>query len=200
MKNRVVPLKSQTTQLNIVIRKNKVLGVDKVKAYCERYFKKYAFIEHKNDVCPSTGLVEGCHYHIVGDTIDKGVSLFTRINQIKDFFKFEDDTGIEIDKYSDYVGSIQYLIHKNNREKTPHKIEEVVHNLDKADLTLIMNAEKNEVITFDLLYGIINKATCILDIIKELGLKNYKDYRNTIWDMWKCVRAYKRGQDDDTIL
>lgn len=200
MKNRVVPLKSQTTQLNIVIRKNKCLGKDKVKAYCDLYFKKYAFIEHTKDINPVTGIVEGCHYHIVGDTKEKGVSLFTRINQIINFFNFDSDTGIEIDKYTDYVGSMQYLIHKNNAEKTQHDISEVVHNLEVADFNLIMNAERNEVVTFDLLYSVIDKASCILDVIKELGLKNYKEHRNTVWDMWKCCRAYKRGQDDDTIM
>lgn len=198
--SRRTPLTSQTRQLFIVIRVNKDLGKDKVKAYCDENFEQYAFIEHKDDINPNTKLVESLHYHIVGYAKGSRVALSTRLNTIVKFFKLDNSNGIEIEKYNDLCASIQYLLHMNNPEKTPHDISEVIYNYPKEEFELYLNAERSEVVTYDLLYSKILGAKTILDVIKALGLKHYKDNRNVIWDIWKCVRALGRGQDDDTIM
>ena len=63
------PLTCQSCKVDIVIRKNKEIPLSKIKEYCIQNFSRYAFIEHKGDIKPSTGEVEGVHYHICGDIV-----------------------------------------------------------------------------------------------------------------------------------
>ena len=62
--SRNVGLDSQSTKLNVVIRKNIYLDKDKIRAFLESCSTEYAFIEHDKDITPS-GEVEGVHYHLV---------------------------------------------------------------------------------------------------------------------------------------
>lgn len=188
--SRTTKLDSMTTKVCIVIRKNKYIPISKIKQYCDVYFINYAFIEHEKDVEPTTGLVEGVHYHIVGNFNNTGgrKRLATRLNDICSFFGFKDCNGIEIEQYNSLVGSIQYLIHKNQPEKSQHKFSEVIHNFEKGEFDLLMTSDTCDVLTFDRLYTEILTANNILDVIKAVGLKLYKDYRFVIRDMWDFIK------------
>lgn len=193
-------LECQSRKICLVIRKNKSIPLSKIQSYCEQEFEQYAFIEHKEDIHPVTKLVEPTHYHIVGNAKGSRIAFSTRLNTIVKFFKFENADGIEIDRYNSFVACLQYLCHINQKEKTPHDWKEIIHNLPAEEFQLYINADSGQVVTYDFLYVTILHARNILDVIKALGLKNYKDNRNTIWDMWKCIRALSRGMDDDTIM
>lgn len=187
--SRKTPLTCQSTNVNIVIRKNKKLPIEKVKEYCELYFKTYAFIEHEKDIQPTDGEVEGCHYHIVGTFLKNKTPFSTRLNDIVKFFKFDNENGIQIDKYITFEGSLQYLTHKNQPDKTQHQKSEIVHNLDPNDFEIFYNAEVGGVITYDELLTLCMDSNNIIEVIKGLGLNNYKTWRNVVWDMWKCLNG-----------
>ena len=104
------PLTCQSTKACIVIRKNMSIPKSRIEEYCKTYFKWYAFIEHKGDIEPTTGIVEGTHYHIVGDYLTQRVRFSTRLEEIVKFFRFDNNNGIEIDKYQSMILSVQYLI------------------------------------------------------------------------------------------
>lgn len=186
--SRKTPLTSQTTKLFIVIRKNKVIPISKLKEYCSNEFVRYAFVEHKNHIKPSTGDIEGVHYHIVGDAKLSKVRLSTRLNTICDFFKFENANGLEIEQYDTFEGALQYLTHKNQPDKTQLDKSCIVHNLSDSDFEILYNAEIGNVITFDLLYTSCINAKNIIEVIRELGIGNYRTYRNVIWDIWSTLK------------
>lgn len=176
-------LSTQTGKLFIVIRKNKPLDIQKIKDYCCEYGKEYAFICHGKDIDPVTGLIIPVHYHIVMNAKDSKKRLSTHLNDLSGFFGFNDNNGIEIDKYRTYENALQYLLHKNNPEKTQHKANEIVTNIDRDELTTYLTCDSS-VISFDYVYSICLSSHNIVDVIKGLGLSNYNKYRNTIWDIY----------------
>lgn len=191
MTNKKIPLTSQVRDLFIVIRKNKVLPKKVMIEYCGSMFDKYAFIEHKEDIEPITGLVEGCHYHIWAHVRDKGVAKSTHINAIQKAFKFDTDDGICIEQIANKILAMQYLIHKNNPEKTPHKVDEVVSNIDKDELNLMFTSETGDIVSFDLIYTLCLTNKTICGVIKSLGLGVFRSYRNVVWDIWNDVKSQK---------
>lgn len=182
------PLTTQTSKLFIVIRKNKMIPIALIKQYCDEYLEKYVFIEHKNDIEPVTGQVEGVHYHIWGKSFKRKTPLKTHLNDIVRFFRFDNEVGISVDKYDDEIKSIQYLLHKNNPEKTQHSFEELYYNFPKEELVNILACEYDEVISFDMVYSICLKAHNINEVIKEVGFKTFHKYRGTIRDMYEEIK------------
>lgn len=182
------PLTTQTTKLFIVIRKNKKIPLHVIKSYCDEYFEKYVFIEHTCDVEPVTGQVEGIHYHICGRALKKKTPLSTHLNDLVRYFNFDNDYGIEIDKYDDEIKSIQYLIHKNNPEKTQHTFDELTFNYDKQELINILACDYGEVISFDMVYSACLKCKSKTELIKNIGFKVFHKYRGTINDIWDDVK------------
>lgn len=185
--SRKTGLTSQTRKVFIVIRKNIAINIDLIKSFCREYFDRYAFIEHKNHIKHDTGELEGIHYHIVGDYRTNKTPLSTRLNQIVKWFRFDNANGIEIEKYDTFEGCLQYLTHKNNPEKTQVDKSLIVHNLTQSDFDILYNAEIGNVITFDLLYSSCLYNKNIVGVIKDIGVGNYRIYRNVIWDIWNTL-------------
>lgn len=186
--SRKTPLTCQTKKVNIVIRKEKAIPLNKLKEFCIEYFERFAFIEHKNDIQPDTGELESVHYHIVGDYKFGKTPLSTRINQIVQFFRFDNANGIQIEQYHSFESSLQYLTHKNQSEKTQHSVEDIIHNLPQEEFNILYNAECGNVITFDLLFTSCMNANNIIEVIKQLGIGNYRIYRNVVWDIWNTLK------------
>lgn len=183
------PLTCQSRKVDIVIRKNIAIPLSKIKEYCSREFERYAFIEHNGDVKPVSGEVEGIHYHICGDMYGTKVAFSTRLNTLCEFFNFDNANGIEIDQYRTFEGALQYLTHKNQPDKSPHEPSEIIHNLTKEDFNIFYNADIGSVITFDLIFASCVNAANIIEVIKELGISNYRLYRSVIWDIWRTIQG-----------
>lgn len=182
------PLICQSTRAFIVIRKNKQIKLDTIKEFCQKYFTRYAFIEHKDHIKVDTGEIEGIHYHIVGD-YKKGKTPFsTRLNEIQKFFNFDNANGLEIEKYDTFEGALQYLTHKNFPQKTQVSKDKIIHNLSTQDFEILYNAEIGNVITFDLIYDSCLFHNNIIDVIKAVGIGNYRIWRNVIWDIWNTLK------------
>lgn len=188
MTNKKIPSTSQVRELFIVIRKNKEIPQCVIKEFCDLYFDRYAFIEHKEDIEPITGLVEGCHYHIYCHVGTKGVAKSTHLNNICKHFHFDNDDGICIEQVANRILCVQYLIHKNNPEKTPHKVEDVITNIPKDEFNNMMTSDCGELISFDMVYSLCTTSHRITEVIKALGITLYKNYRNVIWDIWNDVK------------
>lgn len=182
------PLSCQSKKVCIVIRKNKTIPIDKLKDYCFSYFDKFAFIEHCKDIDSVSGEIIPVHYHIVGDFKTSKIPFSTRLNEICTFFHFDNSNGIEIDQYNSLECSIQYLTHKNQSEKTQHKKEEIIHNFDVGEFEVLYNASSSDIITFDLIFITCLESNSIVEVIRKIGLSNYRIWRNVIWDVWKTIQ------------
>lgn len=192
--SRRTPLTSQTRKVCLVIRKNKKIPLSKIEEYCKNEFERYAFIEHENHIDVKTGEIEGVHYHIVGDMIGSKIALSTRLNTICKYFGFDNQNGLEIEQYRTFEGALQYLTHKNQPEKTQVDVSMIHHNLTKEDFEIFYNADIGNVITFDLLYASCISANNIVDVIKDLGIGNYRTWRQVVWDIWNTL-----NEKDDFI-
>ena len=177
-------LQTQTGKLFIVIRKNKAISEDKIKAYCMQYGDTYAFISHKQDIDPITGIVIPIHYHIVLNAKDKRKRLATHLEDLRSFFGFKNNDGIEIDKYRSYESALQYLIHKNDPQKTQHTSDEIITNIDKGELATLLTCDET-IISFELILALVHNSSRLTDVIRSLGISNYQRYRATILDIWR---------------
>ena len=176
-------LSTQTAKIWLVIRKNESIDVNKIESYLRCVANEYAFIEHKCDIDPITGTFIGVHYHIWYNAKKKSQQLVKILNDWCDYLGFDNNNGVEIEKYSSTELCIQYLIHKNNPEKTQHKIDEIITNLDKDLLNTYLTCDVSS-ITFDFVYSLCLSSNNILEVIKSIGISNYQRYRATIWDLW----------------
>ena len=115
---------------------------DTVLTYDEQYIKaffnkydndviEYAYILHENDV-NEKGEVEQAHYHICMRKTNKTNFKF-------DMLKHAFPVGkIEQGRTWEYM--LQYLLHKNHPERTPHTEQEIVTNIDSGTLDLYLKS------------------------------------------------------------
>lgn len=189
------PLTTETKKLLIVIRKNKVIDKRLIQSYCDNFMEKYVFIEHTKDKEPISGQIEGTHYHIVGVSKKGNTRLQTHLNDLVKYFRFDNANGVEIDKYDNLTTCIQYLIHKNNPEKTPHTFDELIYKWDKDELLLHISSEVSDIMSFDLVYSTCLSSNNIVDVIKALGIKQYHRYRTTIKDIFECINEKRKAEE-----
>lgn len=183
------PLTCQSRKVFIVIRKNKVIPIAKIKEYCQKKFEKYAFIEHAHDL-NERGEVEGCHYHIVGDMVGAKIPFSQRLNELSQFFGFDNNNGVQIDQYTSLEGAIQYLTHKRYQNKTQHDVKEIFTNIPKEEFDIYYNAELGDVLRADDIYRLCKKHDSIVGIILEIGVGMYKTNRSVILDVFKCINGH----------
>lgn len=179
----------QSVNVDLVIRKNKPIDKKLIKAYCEEYCVKYAFIEHKGDISVDTGEVEGIHYHLVLKYAKSKVAFSTRLNEIIKWFHFDNDIGIEIDEIKSLTKCLQYLIHKNNEEKTPHKVEEIIHNYDTNEFSILMSVHEDQCVTYEWLFMGCTECNYKYELVKFFSPNIYRGWRNVILDMWEEIHA-----------
>ena len=180
-------LQTQSKQFCCVIRKDKHISKDRIVEFCSSYASQWAFIKHEGDI-NREGLLEGVHYHLVL-LLPKRKRGYTVLNDISQFFGFN-NIGIEVEVMQSLEGSIQYLCHKNDKDKTPHQFGEIVSNFNEGELRTLFDCENNS-LTFDRIYQIVITSSDIVEVIKAVGFMRYNQYRNTIRDMWNCLREGK---------
>ena len=115
---------------------------DNVLIYDEQYLKaffsgysedkiEYAYILHKEDK-NEKGEVEQAHFHICLRGKDGTTFKFNRLKNVFPVGKIEQGRTWE------YM--LQYLLHKNAPEKTPHSVDEIVSNIDDGTLDLYLKS------------------------------------------------------------
>lgn len=182
-------LTSQSSHWWITIRKNIDLGNDKVKLWCESMAQgeMYAFIEHKGDISADTGEVEGTHYHIALN-LPKRTTKSAIINNIVNYFGFDNPFGIRVDIYISFEGCCQYLTHQNESKKTQHDKSEVVHNIELDTFNAIMTTELNTELTATTLQALILESKTPMDLAVKIGLGTFQHYHNTIKMFWRYLK------------
>lgn len=194
------PITCQSVNCDIVIRKNKEISKDKIKSFLEQECIQYAFIEHKGDIAVDTGLVEGVHYHIVCKYKVGKIPFSTRLNTIMSYFGFDNDHGIQIDKIGSLSACLQYLIHKNNIEKTPHKIDEIIHNYDENEFKILMETENDQCVSYDWLFKGCMECNYKFELVKYFSPSIYRTWRSVILDMWDELHSSEYQSTKGRIL
>lgn len=185
-------LTTQTKYVNVCIRKLSYPHdfEAKLREYVTSQCSTYSYIKHEHDI-NGYGEVEGLHYHLVLVYKERS-RLVTFLNRIADHFGFANSDGIEIGKTISTTNSIQYLIHKNNPEKTQHKVEEIVTSYPIEELKTIIDSQSDTSVTFEYIYKLIMDRPSKLYLIQCLGINTYKNYRSVILDMIEEVKNNHR--------
>ena len=182
-------LTSKTKFVNIVVRKKdfKISDRDKyIRRWCEENCEYYAYIYHKEDL-NLEHIKEDEHLHLVG-ILKKSILLSTTLNSFCEFLDIK-TLGVEIDKCNSVEGSIQYLIHKNDPQKTQHKKDEIVSNYDRKDLDSILETDCYN-ITPQRLRDMVKKASSNYELIEKLGIERYIRWRRVISDIREDLRIW----------
>lgn len=184
-------LTTQTAKINAIISLKDRSFEDitsnitpKLLNWCESNCKLYAFILHDKDTLDN-GEIKTPHIHLVCLLNGSRWRLSTTLNNIADALKVS-EMAVSIDKVSDFNGSIQYLIHKNNNDKYQYPLTDIVTNMKNGEIDVYLNSESGGV-SLEVLINIIKRNRKITDIIREIGLNNYRLYRNVIWDIYSEV-------------
>lgn len=179
-------LESKATKITLVIRKNIYIEANYLNAFCEQYLKRYAWIKHEHDISTKDMKEEGVHYHIVGELKER-TRLGTFLNKVCYHFsayyqEFDSPFGIEVDSAKVIEACYQYLLHKNDVDKTPHKLEEIVTNIPLEEFKTIIeydfkdlsiNADRLEVVLRNNIRFDENSLRVVVNyfgIIREVGL------------------------------
>lgn len=187
--SRYKPLSCQTNKHFVVIRKNRTFPIQTITDYLNNYYEKWALIVHKEDIDPQTKAVIPTHYHYVGIGNKKKTPMSCYLNALSKALKCKDNNGIEFDSYRSLEASLQYLIHKNNPEKTQHKLEEVIFaGWSKEELTTFITADTTG-LDLDRIVAICESSNNIVEVIREVGFGYYAKYRSVILDILKFTKG-----------
>ena len=182
--SRNAPIGTQTAKHFVVIRKNRAYPEKVFIEWLNENYSYWAFITHKDHEEPITKEVIPIHYHYVGICKRKDVRLSTILNELAKLLK-TDTNGIEVDKYNNLDLAVQYLIHKNNPEKTPEKPDKIKYNgWTKEDIINMLAADSSG-INIDRLLTICKTEQDFPTLLRTLGLHNYHKYRNVVLDILK---------------
>lgn len=179
-------LNTQTGKILLVInfedKQVKQQVIDNLKEWLNKNTKQYAFILHDKDILED-GTPKTPHLHVVCNMNNSKQRIATILN---DLTKTLDISAflVTIDKYSSFNSSIQYLIHKNNEEKYQYDVKDIITNIPTQELDLFMKYEtQSEELTAERLIDVVKKAHKRTDIMREVGLFNYRINRPVIMDI-----------------
>lgn len=179
-------LNTQTGKILLVINfAQKVVDkalIDNLKTWLDNNTKQYAFILHDKDVLED-GSKKTPHIHVVCNMNTTKQRIATILNDLTKSLDIS-PLLVTIDKYSSFNASIQYLIHKNNEEKYQYDIKDIITNIPQQELDLFMKYEtQSEELTAERLIDVVAKAKKRTDILREIGLFNYRINRAVIMDV-----------------
>lgn len=190
--SRFKPLSCQTKKHFVVIRKNRSYPIKTITDFLDNHYEKWALICHKQDEDPTTHLVIPTHYHYVGIGLKDKTPMQTYLNALAKHLK-TDTNGIEFDSYRSLEGALQYLIHKNNPEKTQHEIKEIVFGgWSYEEIVTGITAESTG-LDFDRICFVAQNSSNIVEVIRDIGFGYYAKYRNVILDIVDFYHNTNRG-------
>lgn len=184
-------LETRTAKVNAIISLkdwgNKAitngLMVD-LKTWCENNCDIYAFILHDRDVLDD-GEIKTLHIHLVFIYKTNRKRLNTILTDLAQYIGVN-TLAISIDKMTDLVGSLHYLIHKHNPDKFQYDINEITTNISSGEMDTYM-ASDSKSMSIEYLIGVISKYRSKIDIMREIGLTYYHVYRNVINDIYNEI-------------
>lgn len=181
-------LSTQTSNINVVISLNGLTDDEKVKArlkeFCDEKMSLYAFIIHDKDI-NEDGSLKTKHVHLVGKLKNNRRRLSSTLLDIATALECS-TLAVSIDKMQDLVGSIQYLIHKNNSAKHQYDKGYIITNLSEGELDTYLNSDSKSM-SIEYLIDVIMTHPSKMDIMRIIGLTYYHLYRNVINDIYREI-------------
>lgn len=150
---------------------------------------EWSFILHDCDT-DANGEQKTPHIHLVG-FLKSPARLITTLNRLADYLGMS-PLAVSVRKCEDYPKALQYLIHKNDKEKYQYQIKAIKSNLSEADLNGLLNDESPK-IDIDRLYKMCEEAPDKMTLMRSLGLGFYRLYRPIVNEVWAIAKG---GEED----
>lgn len=193
-------LETQTKKINVIISLG---GVDwqyneSLKTWCNSFCERYAYILHDKDFTEG-GIKKTPHIHLVAQ-LQKRARLYKTLRDISEAVNVG-VKAITIDKYTHWEKSLQYLIHRNDKDKYQYQESAIITNIDIVELDDILNNEF-DTFDYDYLWRIAEDSENEMDFIRNIGITNYKNYWRVcdkiwLWSQNKKIRITKRLNPND---
>lgn len=181
-------LETRTAKVNAVISLKDLclehinnIIVPKLKTWCQNNCDLYAFILHDKDILEN-GEKKINHIHCICLMKTNRQRLGTILSSLSNYIEVG-TLAISIEKMSDLVGSLQYLIHKNNSDKHPYNEKDIVTNISSGELATYM-ASDSKTMSIEYLIGVVEKNKSKIEIMRIIGLNYYHLYRQVINDIY----------------
>lgn len=146
----------------------------------------YFLILHDKDI-DKNGVLKHKHYHLVISAMNKHRYSWY-LNRVTEIFNCSPN-AVQISSCDSLVGSVQYLIHKNNADKYQYDRYDIMTNVLSSHLEEMINEDiSSEGLTFSKLQEIYDECNGNkLDIMKKIGLSTYNTFYRVITDF---IREY----------
>ena len=176
-------LNTMTKNINVVIMSKSIdlqLMHDIIEDLKQRA-EIYAMILHDKDI-NDNGECKIKHIHIVYELRTR-TRLSTELRYLSKKFSINVN-AISIEKMNNFVGSVQYLIHKNDSNKYQYRISDIYTNIDPKELNMYIEME-NITFSWEYLKEVLAACENVIEIIDMIGLNYYRLYRGVINDIKK---------------
>lgn len=148
--------------------------------FCKTMTERYAWIVHDLDQLED-GTFKNYHVHFVFDLLTP-VRLSTTLYNLSEFCGLN-PLAISLEKYTSFVGSFQYLVHRNDWEKVQYLADQIHASFGRKDI-LDLLAMDDEAFDIEALVAIVQEARSLTDVARRVGIKFYRTYRFVIRDIW----------------
>lgn len=162
---------------------NIVIGANYVNNYLENIDKlsnlgvQYITILHDKDI-DTNGVLKNPHFHLIVK-LDERTRAKTFLNKLSSILHC-DTVNIQIDECFDYIASIQYLLHLNNKDKYQYELKSITSNVDIELLQSYLTSNVNVELTADLLIKFVESGYSKIEILKKIGLQKFNLYYKVI--------------------
>lgn len=146
----------------------------------------FATIIHALDI-DLDGKFKTEHIHFVFET-KKRVRVGTMLNRIAEALDVS-PLAVTCSPCVSVNASVQYLIHKNDKDKYQYSKEEISTNLSPDELDMFLESDCN---TLDVEFLISTCEACksLTQVARVVGLSLYRAYRPVIMDIWRDCKGF----------
>lgn len=150
--------------------------------FAKKYCSSAVYILHDKDRDSKSGLEIPHHVHFVC-LLKERTRLSSFRNRLADFLGVP-EISISAQRTVSDSGAIQYLIHKNEKDKYHYSPDELqVFGLTPFELDCLL--DQGDALNFDYLVYVISDSKNLSELIERIGLQTYRSWRWVILDLWK---------------
>lgn len=180
---------AQRTKFDVVISDLSRCGVsiqDFLESLSKYGFLYYAILHDKDK--DSNGVLIRNHLHVV-IVSSKRLRVKQLITLLADGFSTNDE-NIQVQEVISLAGSIQYLIHLNNKEKYQYDKSFILTNdHDNLEGYLLEQATIEKLTTKGLLDYILVQKISRIDLIQSIGIGAYTHYHKVIDELYELRKV-----------
>lgn len=177
-------LETQTKKVNMVIDLPFKNSIDSICEELKKCGYLYAMILHDKDV-DKNGVLKVPHYHLILSSpkrhrlkyyLDHVSDIFNKVNKIG----CPTTDGVEVMTSESLEWDLQYLIHKNDKDKYQYSKDSIITNINDVNLTEMLSIEVQKQFTVNDVLEVIYNSKDELEVAAKIGIGNFNLYSKLI--------------------